>query len=238
VKAFTEKVTANRGIASPKTTCNPSTLLANQSRRWMETLLKGLACSICGVALLSVGKAIAADFSFTTIADTRNDFTSLSASTTGIFPSQSLVINDNGTVAFFATPDAGSTGIYSASNGAITEIINTNRLESLFDNDFSFSERFYTLERSLDINNNDTVAFIGGSSTLGFFPFEQRIFTSQNGEFITRVRTVRQSGGGFDLGNQFFDLNDEDEIAYVRRLRTEAWCDYQRYSNSFQTKPT
>jgi hypothetical protein len=220
MKGFTK--CCKGGTASPKTTCNRSAKQAKKSGRWMETVIKGLAFSICGVAVLSMGQATAADFSFTTIADTRNDFTSLIDSRG--FLTRSPVINDSGTVAFFATPDAGYVGIYTANNGAITEIINTNRLESLFNNDFSLSERFYSLSRLLDINNNGTVAFIGSSSTLGFFPFDQRLFTNQNGEFITRVRTVREASGGFDLGDQFqlFDLNEQDEIAYVSRGRTSS----------------
>jgi hypothetical protein len=218
VKAFTEKVTANRGIASPKTTCNRSTLLANQSRRWMETLLKGLACSICGVALLSVGKATAASFSFTTIADTGSNFTSFSVPI--LFgqssPAGVSAINDSGTVAFLATSDTGDSGVYTASNGAITEIVNNNGLESLFGSNLSSSsnERFF-LGSFLDINSNNTVAFIISSDS--FSGREEKIFTSQNGEFTTRART----GRFFVRAEIRFDLNNKDEIAYVRTIGSD-----------------
>jgi hypothetical protein len=214
MKAFTEKVIANRGTASPKTTCNRSTELAKKSGRWMETVIKGLAFCICGVALLSVGKATAANFSFTTIADTSSNFTSFSVPT--LFgqssPAGVSAINDSGTVAFLATSDTGASGVYTANNGAITAIVNNNGLESLFGSNLptTANERF-ALGSFLDINNNNTVAFIIDSNS--FSGNQEKIFTSQNGNLITRVSTGRSFTRD---GITNFDLNDKDEIAYVR----------------------
>ena len=73
---------------------NGNWLLTNKWFRWMGWVSGGLALSFCYCALAAT-QVVAANFSFTKIADTRNDFSSVSTTT---------AINDSGTVAFSAIP--------------------------------------------------------------------------------------------------------------------------------------
>jgi hypothetical protein len=160
----------------------------------------GLTVSIC-LGLLTLGKAAAADFSFTTIADTQGDFTSVEGG---------AAINDSGTVAFFANPATGDRGAYTASNGAITEIVNTNSLESLFNENL----RFIGLDSSLDINNQDTIA-LSVTGILGSGLPSQRLVTIQDGSITTRATAEIRGSSGSSING--FDLNDQDELAYLNR---------------------
>jgi hypothetical protein len=199
-----------------------------KSRGWIGQVAGGLTFSIC-LGLLSLGKASAADFSFTTIADTNQGFTSFSVPSFRVPPpggsGQTTVlgvsaINDNGTVAFFATPDTGTEGIYTNTNGTITEIANINDLESLFTRELAF----IGLNPKLDISNQGTVATLVTGITLQppmttvdsiITPVSaERLVTILDGSITTPVTGAVIISSGTIING--FDLNDQDELAYSR----------------------
>ena len=120
MKASTNKLSLDRTLASPKAAT------IEKLGRWIPQVGRGLGISIC-LSLLAASEALAS-FSFTKIADTHSGFTSVSSG---------AAINDSGTVAFFATPSAGTQGIYTSSRGAITKIVNKDDLSSLFNNNLN-----------------------------------------------------------------------------------------------------
>ncbi|MBD2776867.1 DUF7453 family protein [Iningainema tapete] len=166
-----------------------------KSLRWMSRLSQGLAIAM-SLSLLAASKAFAGNFSFTKIADS-NDFSQ-------IFPN--VAINDSGTVVFYATPNTGSQGIYTNSNGIITELLNTNQLlvSIIRPNNYTYA---FDTDR-VDINNNDTVAFrLVGSQ------WDLVIATISN----STVKTVATGFAGRDSNIVTnFDLNDLEEVAYLR----------------------
>ena len=190
MKASTNKKSLDRTLASPKAAT------IEKLGRWIPQVGRGLGISIC-LSLLAASEALAS-FSFTKIADTHSGFTSVSSG---------AAINDSGTVAFFATPSAGTQGIYTSSRGAITKIVNKDHLSSLFNNNM------VVFGQTLNINNNGTVAFLA-SEGRGSAGAATRLLTSQGGSITTRaIATLSARGNGDSFPG--FDLNNQEELAYL-----------------------
>ncbi len=129
---------------------------------WLTTCSTAIA-----FGLLS-GRAIAANFTFTKIADTTDGFSSF-------FDAPAL--NDKGTVAFSGTLSNGSTGVFTGSGSVITPIAVSGT-----------SSNFQSVLSNPSINNAGTVAF--GAST------DRRnvgIFTG-SGNGLTTIATLNNAG--------------------------------------------
>ncbi|WP_190447731.1 choice-of-anchor tandem repeat NxxGxxAF-containing protein [Trichocoleus sp. FACHB-832] len=163
----------------------PSWLADQDLGQQTRSLIRGLAIGLCFSLLIS-GKAEAASFSFTKIADTNGSFFGFGDSD----------INDAGTVAFaaFTGPSIGDQAIFTSSNGTITQLTNTN---DPFGN-------FY-FGKSLDINNSGTVAFEADLNAGG-----QGIFTSSNGTITRLVDTNSSFSFFYDIA-----LNDSGTLAFT-----------------------
>lgn len=141
-------------------------------------------------SLLLTPKEVSA-FTFTQLADTTDRFSSL-----GFFPS----INDAGTVVFSAELQAGGSGIFTSSSGAITTIVDTNGPFSLF-------------AQTPVINDQNIIAFRANLDTIG-----SGIFTSSSGA-ITTIAESQQPRGVFgdpainNRGAVVFPANQNDPNA-------------------------
>ena len=182
-----------------RTFISTKTAYAEKSERWIRQFVGGLAASVC-LSLIPALEA-KASFSFTKIADNQSDFSSVSAS---------AAINDSGTVAFEAIPSGGIQGIYTNSGGAITKITDTNALSSLF---YSLPPSYYSFSSTLDINNNGTVAFLA-EVLLGSSGSSSRLITTKGGS-LTTIATVNLSAHGNGDRIIGFDLNNNEELAYI-----------------------
>ncbi len=173
-----------------------ATMGTHKLKRSLLQICTGVAAGLC-LSLLAVSEAIAANFSFTRIADTRSEFTSIL---------NGVAINDSGTVAFIALSGT-KQGVYTSSGVQITEINSLppflNTLPRSFFGTFLIS--------NVAINNNDTVAFIGRlNSVIGI---TSSVFVSQGGSVITRGSESGTSRfGGDSILN--FALNNQDELVY------------------------
>ncbi|KAM3101750.1 choice-of-anchor tandem repeat NxxGxxAF-containing protein [Phormidesmis sp. 146-12] len=105
----------------------------------MKPFLRLMTCSTAIAFSLLAEKAIAANFTFTKIADTTDGF--------GRFLN-SPALNDNGTVAFSGTLNDGSTGVFTGSGGTITPIAVSGTRSN-----------FQSVLSNPSINNAGTVAF-------------------------------------------------------------------------------
>lgn len=126
----------------------------------------GLRSLIVGLALINftAARSIAADFTFTKIADTTDGFSSFF---------NAPAINDSGIVAFSATLNNGSTGVFTGSGGATTPF-------ALSGEDPSFR----SVITNPVINNAGTVAFGASTNTSG----NVGVFTS-SGTSATPIAT-------------------------------------------------
>ena len=145
------------------------------------------------ISLLVAGEAKAISYTFTKIADTSGSFDFF----------LNAAINDSGLVAFEASLDTGSNGlfdgIFTGSGGPITTLVDTS---GPF-NDFFFPP---------SINNGGTIAFGARLDTGG-----AGIFTS-NGGLIT---TISDNSGPFEnLEGSFISFNDSGIVAFNAFLDT------------------
>lgn len=136
----------------------------------MKSFLR-LRFTIVGLTLgsFTTVKTLAADFTFTKIADTTDGFSSF-------FTAPAL--NNNGTVAFSGTLGDGSTGIFTGSGGAITPLAVSG----------GTTPSFLSVLTNPAINNADTVAF--GASIDS--PKNVGIFTS-SGKGLTTIATLNNT---------------------------------------------
>jgi hypothetical protein len=126
--------------------------------------------------------------SLTTIADSTGPIST--------FTGPAGVINDSGTVAFFATLDTGVRGIFSGNGGDLTTIATTG---GALTSSFGFTP---------SINNTGTVAFTTGLTSGGF-----GVFTGSGGS----LTTVATTAGAFNtLQNP--DINNLGVVAFSGAL--------------------
>lgn len=109
-----------------------------------------------------------ASFTFTKIADTESNFSSL-----GFFPA----INNNGTVVFWGTPTAATSGIFTSDGKQTTTIADT------------ISNPFSLFSKNPTINDQGTVAFRANLKTIG-----SGIFTSSDGVTTTIAESPNPTG--------------------------------------------
>jgi hypothetical protein len=136
-------------------------------RRWRVIRLveaRLLALVACATALALPSTTMAANYSFTKIAD--------SAQFRG--HGQSFSINNHGTVAFAATPLIGSRGVFTGAGGPITQI-------------YDYGDAPLGVIDSTSINDNGTVAFMVMLDGSGV---DRTIVTSSGGPLTTIAETV------------------------------------------------
>jgi len=131
--------------------------------------------------------------SITTIADSTGPIST--------FTGPVAVINDSGTVAFFATLDTGVRGIFAGTGGSLTTIADSS---GAFGTGFGFTP---------SINNAGTVAFSATLDAGG-----QGIFTGSGGA----TNTIATVSGPLILGPLLSDpaINDDGTVAFRARLGT------------------
>jgi hypothetical protein len=145
---------------------------------------------IFGVASLSfvvveAKIARAADFKFTSIAESRGQFSSVGLSS---------VINEQGTVAFEASLASGGNGIFTNNNGIINKIVDTN---DKFDYFVGYA-----------INDSSTVGFVGQLKGLSLEAGGRGVYTG-DGKVIN---TITDTNGRFE---NFYEpsINNDGTIA-------------------------
>ncbi len=179
----------------------------NQTNRWLRRVSGAIALSLA-MSMLAATQALAGSFSLTKITDTQSDFTSIS--------NKGAAINDNGTIAFIASPKVEELGIYTSSDSKITEIINQSRLASLYDLGLN-PGLIFSFESVENINNKGSVAFIATQSN-GGGAVDKRIFSSQDGSFTTRAKV--SYNGRYGPVTLIADLNNQDELGYLNINRS------------------
>ena len=119
----------------------------------------------------------------------------------GPFCGNSLTsINNQGTVAFTATLDAGGTGVFAGSGGEIATIANNSGSFNTFG--------------SPDINDAGTIAFSAASDSDSNVTAASGIFTSNNGELITFADT----SGLFSSFGSDPAINNNGTVAFLASL--------------------
>lgn len=131
-------------------------------------------------ATTGVKQVQAADFKFTSIAESTGQFSSVGLSS---------VINQQGTVAFNASLVSGGNGIFTNNNGVITKIVDTN---GIFNSLGTYA-----------INDSSTVAFTGQLDALSFEAGGQGLFTSDGKVIntITDTNSQFQNFGELSINN-------------------------------------
>ncbi|MBA3920923.1 MAG: hypothetical protein H0X31_04090, partial [Nostocaceae cyanobacterium] len=164
-----------------------------------------------------MAQAHAASFTFTKIADTQSDFTSLE---------NGIALNDSGVVSFVGTKPTTS-GVFTGNGTAIATIIDATNLPSLFPpglppgppNFFlGYSPNSYSLGKTTAINNQGSVLFTATNSS-SLTPrqslSEQGLFKSRNGS-ISKVAALSSDSifSSFQTSQNYtsFDLNDSERI--------------------------
>ena len=163
-------------------------LLGGNSRR---TAMTAIAAAALLPFVLTTGSALAVTPTFINIADTTGPYSTFGNTS----------INDGGTVAFWATLDAGGKGIYSGSGGPITTITTVNG-------------QFSNLNFNPSINNAGVVAFHGDLSAGG-----EGIFTGSGGPVTTVVDT---SGPLFGVGDPV--INTGGTMAFIAAPDAGGWA--------------
>ncbi len=211
---------------------NRQSRLVQLTKRSLQLLGGGFAVSVC-LSMLAATQAVAGSFSITKIADTRSDFTN-------IF--NGAAINDSGTVAFVAAPNSTQQGVYISNGSAITEIINSNGLPSLFNAQPPLSNPqiapiSYSFVPLIDINNNGTVAFIANQTQpSGARDTTQKIFVSQDGAFTTRgivLNSPRYGGESISA----IALNNQEQLTYLGRTNGVAFPNSNRIVLTSASQP-
>ena len=179
----------------------------NQTNRWLRRVNGAIALSLA-MSMLAATQALAGSFSITKITDTQSEFTSIS--------NKGAAINDNGTIAFIASPKVEQLGIYTSSDSKITEIINQSRLASLYGLTLN-PGLIFSFESVENINNKGSVAFIATQSN-GGGAVDKRIFSSQDGSLTTRAKV--SYNGRYGPVTLITDLNNQDELAYLNINRS------------------
>ena len=200
------------GVCLPKNTTavnrdNYTWGFTNQTNRWLRGVSGAIALSL-GMSMLAVSQALAGSYSFTKITDNQSDFTSIS--------NKGAAINDNGTIAFIASPRVGDLGIYTSSDTKITEIINQSVLPSLYGLTLN-PVLMFSFESVENINNKGTVAFIAMQSP-GGGEVDKRIFSSLDRSFTTRAKV--SYNGRYGPISLIAALNNQDELAYLNINRS------------------
>lgn len=192
-----------RGDVLTRSTAKHFNLDAFATHKTKRKLLQFCNCVVASVclSLLSISQAIAADFSFTKIADS-TDFASFG---------EGAALNDLGKVVFIATPRTGNQGIYTSNGEVITELLNTSQFPSLF-----VSPGFFPISsfdsRRLGINNNGTVAVLAERRILPSTT-EQGFFTIRDGTTNVLTTSSNRSVGSNSLLE--IDINDLEDRAYL-----------------------
>jgi len=162
---------------------------------------------------LTMAQANAASFTFTKIADTQSDFTSLESG---------IALNDSGVVSFVGTTT--TSGVFTGNGTAIATIVDAANLPSLFPPGSltyipdSYPPNTYSFGNSTAINNQGTVLFTatdsGSFTQATISSAEQALFQSRNGS-ISQVGTLKSnlsSGQGSSQIYTSFDINDSDQL--------------------------
>ncbi len=180
-----------------------------RSLHWKFTLR---SCSPFGVILgltvcsLICDRAMAADFTFTKIADTTDGFSSF-------FNAPAL--NDRGTVAFSATLRNGSTGVFTGSGGAITPI-------AVSGGGNSTNPNFLSVATNPNINNSGTVVF--GATTNS--PNNIGIFTG-SGKGLTTIAALNNSTLGTAIGLTITPaINNAGTVAFAYNSPSQPLTQY------------
>jgi hypothetical protein len=140
-----------------------------------------------GVFLFSQDISISSGNSTTTIARTSDLFFSRLGNP---------ALNDSGTVAFWADPVAGGSGIFTSSGGSVATLIDSSGPFSSF--------------RGTAINDSNTVAFLADLDAGG-----SGIFTSSGGA----ITTVADTSGPFSsFGVESTAINDSGTVAFLANL--------------------
>ncbi|MGL4498847.1 MAG: PEP-CTERM sorting domain-containing protein, partial [Planktothrix sp.] len=163
-----------------------------------------------------IQSAQAASFSFTKIADTNNTlFSGFSYYRTG-------AINNKGNIAFFAFNSNSSTtedaGIYTGDGKEIATILNNDILAQLYPDPYfapgapsNPPPARYSIRGSVDINDQNTVAFSANVSFLGGYDNRQFILMSENGE-IKNVGSYGSSARNSSTILIDLDLNNQNSL--------------------------
>jgi len=170
---------------------------------------------------LTMAQANAASFTFTKIADTQSDFTSLE---------NGIALNDSGVVSFVGTKPT-TRGVFTGNGSAIAIIIDATNLPSLFPPGLppgpvyypgAYPPNTYSLGNSTAINNQGSVLFTAtdsnqttpGTQAPPTSISDQGLFKSRNGSTSTvgKVSSFRVSGPGVTRSYDSFDINDSDQI--------------------------
>lgn len=166
-------------------------------------ILLGLCCSLLGNQ-----SAEAASFNFTKIADNQNSLLTGYKDWTG-------AINDQGTVAFYAGSGFGNGGIFTGTGKGqeITTVFNHDILAEFYPNPYppNVPPANYFIRPSVDINDQNTVAFTGGAFFLGGYDSRQGIFIADKNKIKT-VTEFSPSGRLEGRGLMNLDLNNQNSI--------------------------
>lgn len=178
----------------------------------------GLFCSLFGIQT-----AQAASFGFTKIADTNNPLFS------GFASYQTGAINNKGNIAFYAfnsnlsTPE--DAGIYTGDGKEISTILNNDILAQLYPNPYSAPDApsnpppaRYSIRGSVDINDQNTVAFSANVSFLGGYDNRQFILMSENGE----IKNVGGYSGDHRSSTILIDLDLNNQNSLVTHFITSS----------------
>ncbi|HEY9710958.1 MAG TPA: PEP-CTERM sorting domain-containing protein [Oculatellaceae cyanobacterium] len=145
------------------------------------------------LSLLTTSEALA--YTFTRIADSNDPFGNFGISSPGI--------NNEGTVAFQASLDAGGFGIFTNSNGIITTIADTSGPFSILNDPAINDQGTVVFNAFLDVGAN-------GNFTNG-------IFSSSNGV----ITTIADASGPFSLLGAGPSINNEGTVAFGAFLDTD-----------------
>jgi len=167
---------------------------------------------------LTMAQADAASFTFTKIADTQSDFTSLE---------NGIALNDSGVVSFVGTKPTTS-GVFTGNGTAIATIFDATNLPSLFPPGLPrgqlssypgpYPPNTYSLGKITAINNQGSVLFTATDSSSfkpALSPSEEGLFKSTNGS-ISQVGGLSSyslsSSNSLSQNYTSFDLNDSERI--------------------------
>ncbi len=182
--------------------------------------------TVASVALgwLTMAQAHAANFTFTKIADTQSDFTSLESG---------IALNDSGVVSFVGTTTTSS--VFTGNGSAIATIIDATNLPSLFPPGLPrgqlssypgpYPPNTYSLGKITAINNQGSVLFTATNSSSfkpAASPSEEGLFKSTNGS-ISQVGGLSSyslsSTNSLSQNYTSFDLNDSERIvSFISQL--------------------
>jgi probable HAF family extracellular repeat protein len=167
-------------------------ILLGRRYQFHSTAFSTIVATACVTLALSTNVS-AANYSFTSIADVSGPFSSF----------RSVDINDNGTVAFVATLDAGGAGIFTGGGGMTTLLLDdSGPLRDFGD--------IFAVPGGVSINNVGTVAFFANLDAGG-----SGIFTTSGGPFATIVDT---NGPVFRFANGGPSINDSGTVAFFAEL--------------------